>query len=48
MQKYFISFISNDKRWNELLILKFDFKNKISAISVKLLKIGLLNNILLI
>lgn len=50
MQKYFISFISKDKRRNALLTLIFDFfkKNKKSKTPVKLVNIGLLTNILLI
>jgi hypothetical protein len=50
MQKYFISFISNDKRRNVLLTLIFDFfkKNKINKITINQINIGLLTMVLLI
>ncbi len=46
MQKYFISFISNDKRCNALLTLIFDFlkKKQNSKIPVKLNKYWAFNN----
>lgn len=48
MQKYFISFISKDKRRNVLLTLMFNFfkKKQNSKILVKLINIGCITIIL--
>jgi hypothetical protein len=50
MQKYFISFISKEKRRNVLLTLMFNFfkKNKKNKITINQINIGLLTMVLLI